>query len=114
MSSDPCVTDPDKYQVVLENDSVRVLEYRDRPGDRTTLHEHPDSVMYTLSSFQRRLVVGEIQRDVELPAGMTNWLPAQQHRGENIGATDTHVLFVEIKGSRTRDGHGEPALPGPE
>jgi len=29
---DPTHTDPDKYQVVFENDHVRVLEYHDTPG----------------------------------------------------------------------------------
>jgi hypothetical protein len=32
-----------------------------------------------------------------MPAGLTGWLPAQQHAGENIGDTPTHVLFVELK-----------------
>jgi len=26
-----------------------------------------------------------------------NWLAAQEHSGENIGTTETHVLFVELK-----------------
>ena len=30
-------------------------------------------------------------------AGLTGWLPAQQHSGHNIGDTDTHVIFVELK-----------------
>ena len=47
MSADPTQTDPDKYKVVFENERVRVLEYRDQPGDRTSPHRHPDSVMYT-------------------------------------------------------------------
>ena len=34
--SDPTVTDPDKYRVVFENERVRVLEYRDDPGARTS------------------------------------------------------------------------------
>src|SRR4051794_31445568 len=93
--SDPTVTDPDKYTVVFENDQVRVLEYRDQPGDRTTPHEHPDSVMYTLSAFRRRLHRAGEQVDVELASGMTTWLPAQRHSGENIGDTETHTLFVE-------------------
>jgi beta-alanine degradation protein BauB len=97
MSPDPVETNPDHYKVVFENDRVRVLEYTDRPGDRTTPHEHPDSVMHTLSSFRRRLTSGDQQRDVEMTAGMTGWLPAQQHAGENIGDTETHVLFVELK-----------------
>jgi len=97
MSLDPTTTDPDKYKVVFENERVRVLEYTDRPGDRTSPHDHPDSVMYTLTSFRRRLIRGEMQRDVELPAGLTTWLPAQNHAGENIGDTETHSIFVELK-----------------
>jgi beta-alanine degradation protein BauB len=96
---DPVVSNPEHYRVLFENDRVRVLEYVDRPGERTTPHRHPDSVMYTLSSFRRRLVSGDQQREVELPAGQVNWLPAQEHHGENIGDSETHVLFVEIKGA---------------
>ena len=106
MSLDPVETNPDHYKVVFENDLVRVLEYTDRPGERTTPHEHPDSVMYTLSSFRRRLVSGDVRREVELEAGSVGWLPAQQHHGENIGDTETHVLFVELKGSTTGSGTG--------
>ena len=98
MSLDPVETNPHHYKVVFENDRVRVLEYTDRPGERTTPHEHPDSVMHTLSSFRRRLhTAGGESRDVELPAGLTGWLPAQQHWGHNIGDTDSHVIFVELK-----------------
>ena len=35
MEMDPTSTDPDAYRVILENDRVRVLEYRDEPGYRT-------------------------------------------------------------------------------
>ena len=45
--------------VVFENDRIRILEYKDKPGDRTSPHGHPDSVMYTLSSFERRLIHGD-------------------------------------------------------
>lgn len=97
MSLDPVQSNPEHYTVVFENDRVRVLEYTDRPGESTTPHQHPDSVMHTLSSFRRRLRSGDSHRDVELPAGLTGWLPAQVHSGENIGETPTHVLFVELK-----------------
>ena len=96
--TDPTTTDPDKYKVIFENDRVRVLEYRDEPGQKTSPHEHPDSLMYTLSGFQRRLIgaSGE-SRDVALEPGEARWLEAQTHGGENIGTTPTHVLFVELK-----------------
>ncbi len=110
MSQDPTVTDPDKYKVVFENERVRVLEYKDRPGDRTSPHSHPDSVMYTLSSFERRLVQGEREVDVQVPAGRTAWLGAQCHHGENTGTTDTHVIFVELKEPAPAADGAEPEL----
>jgi hypothetical protein len=97
MAADPVCTDPDKYQVIFENDRVRVLEYRDLPGGKTLPHQHPDSVMYTLSAFQRRLHARQGTRDVVMEPGHAHWLPAQTHSGENTGTTPTHVLFVELK-----------------
>ena len=112
VDGDAATTNPDVYRVVTENDRVRVLEYRDRPGQRTTPHSHPDSVMVTLSTFRRRLVAGERSVDVELQAGTTRWLAAQSHAGENIGDTESHAVFIELKeaaGSPQDDG-GEGAL----
>lgn len=107
MALDPLETNPDHYKVVLENEQVRVLEYTDAPGDKTTPHDHPDSIMYTLTSFRRRLHSGDVHRDVAIHAGTTNWLPAQRHYGENIGDTETHVIFVELKlGSAGRPSEG--------
>lgn len=97
MSRDPTETDPDKYKVIFENERVRVLEYTDKPRDRTSPHHHPDSIMYTLSSFERRLIHDDRETEVELEAGRVAWLAAQDHSGENIGETETHVLFVELK-----------------
>jgi beta-alanine degradation protein BauB len=112
MSDDPTVTNPELYQVVLENERVRVLEYRDRPGDRTGPHRHPDSVMVTLSDFRRRLMLGDQSTDVELTAGLVRWLPAQVHAGENIGDTETHAIFVELKEAPV-DGTEESSPLGP-
>lgn len=123
MTQDPVESNPDHYTVVFENDRVRVLEYRDTPGHVSVMHRHPDSVMITASSFQRRLHTGSRpggpggsggpggpgagsaagrptpggHMDVELPAGAVRWLPAQEHYGENTGGTETHAFFVELK-----------------
>ena len=110
MALDPVETNPDHYSVVFENDRVRVLAYRDAPGHRTTPHDHPDSVMVTLSGFRRRLHGDDgATRDVEMSAGITGWLPAQRHAGENIGDTETHVVFVELKGD---GGNGDSQTSG--
>jgi quercetin dioxygenase-like cupin family protein len=106
MGADPTQTDPDKYKVVFENDRVRVLEYTDRPGDRTSPHSHPDSIMYTLSSFERRLIHGDQHRDVQLEAGRVVWVAAQEHSGENIGATESRSIFIELKEPRPGSSDG--------
>ena len=97
MSHDPVISNPNLYRVMFENDRVRVLQYLDQPGQRTTPHRHPDSVMVTLSNFRRRLSVGDRQVEVELAAGEARWLGAQEHSGENIGGSQTHSIFIELK-----------------
>lgn len=111
MSDDPVISNPNLYRVVMENERVRVLEYRDRPGERTTPHRHPDSVMITLSGFRRRLVQGDRSAEVELEPGLARWLAAQEHAGENIGETETHVIFVELKEPDPGTGRAEGPSP---
>ncbi len=115
MSLDPALTNPDHYKVIFENDRVRVLEYLDQPGHKTTPHDHPDSVMYTLSTFRRRLYADDGQtRDVAIDSGTTAWLPAQRHAGHNIGETKTHVIFVELKEEPAVPANERPAGFGPD
>lgn len=97
-AQDPAVTDPNNYKVILENERTRVLDYRDRPGEKTSQHRHPDSVLYALSDFDRRLTFPDsTSKILHLKTGDVFFLPAQVHTGENIGSTDTHVLLVEFK-----------------
>jgi quercetin dioxygenase-like cupin family protein len=107
MTLDPVETNPSHYSTVFENDRVRVLEYRDAPGESTTAHDHPDSVMCTLTGFRRRLTSGDKSFEVQLPAGAAVWLPAQRHSGHNIGHGETHVMLIELKG-----GGADPATSG--
>jgi len=95
---DPVQTDGDKYKVKFENERVRVLEYRDRPGEKTQEHRHPAFVVYAVSPFKRRIALpdGKVMMR-EFKAGDVLWSDAQTHIGENIGDTPTHVIMVEIK-----------------
>ncbi len=97
MATDPVLSNPGLYSVIFENDRVRVLEYLDRPGQESIPHDHPDSVMVTLSSFSRRLESGQKSVDVEMPAHSARWLGEQNHSGRNTGSTPTHCIFVELK-----------------
>lgn len=111
MSLDPTISNPDLYKVVFENDRVRVLEYKDKPGEGTTLHMHPDSVMYTVTAFRRRLSSTGNEVDVEVSAGAVRWLDAQEHAGLNIGDTETHVIFFELKEPNPVGGAARHSVP---
>jgi hypothetical protein len=97
-AQDAVKTDGDKYRVMLENDCVRVLDYRDRPGEKTHQHRHPAFVLYALSPFKRTLTLpdGKVLTR-EFKQGDVMWSEEQTHIGANIGQTPTHVVIVELK-----------------
>jgi quercetin dioxygenase-like cupin family protein len=97
-AQDAVQTDGDKYKVILENECVRVLDYRDAPGEKTHQHRHPRFVLYALAPFRRSLTLADGKVLVrEFKAGDVMWSEAQTHIGENIGQTPTHVVIVEVK-----------------
>src|SRR5262245_36592511 len=97
-SDDPVVTDGDKYSVILENERVRVLRYRDKPGQKTFPHAHPDYVLVAQSSFRRRLSFPDgTQREIDVSAGTVVFMKGHTHVGENIGDSDTDIVMIELK-----------------
>jgi hypothetical protein len=95
---DPVQTDGDKYKVKIENQRVRVLEYKDRPGEKTHQHSHPAFVLVALAPFKRKITLPDGKAMIrEFKAGDVFWSEAQTHIGENIGETATHVLMIEMK-----------------
>jgi beta-alanine degradation protein BauB len=95
---DPVHTDGDKYKVKIENERVRVLEYRDQPGEKTHQHSHPAFVLVALVPFKRKITLpdGKVMAR-EFKTGDVFWSDAQTHIGENIGDTATHVIMIEMK-----------------
>ena len=97
-AEDPVQTDGDKYVVRFENAEVRVLEYRDMPGERTHEHHHPAFVLYAVEPFRRQILLPGGKVVVrEFKAGDVMFSEAQTHVGENVGDTPTHVIIVELK-----------------
>jgi hypothetical protein len=95
---DAVQTDSDKYKNIFENDCVRVLDYRDTPGQKTHQHTHPAFVLYALSPFKRSITLPDgkiLQR--QFKQGDVLWSNAQTHIGANNGETPTHVIIVEMK-----------------
>jgi predicted RNA methylase len=100
-AQDAVRTDGDKYKVVLENAQVRVLEYRDLPGNRTHLHQHPEFVVVAMTPFRRQLHLPDGRTLTRaFKAGDVMYSAGQSHIGENVGTSPTHVLLIEMKGER--------------
>ena len=98
VAQDAVQTDGDKYRVIFENECVRVLDYKDKPGDATHQHKHPAFVLYSLSSFKRSIALPDgktLQR--QFKEGDVMWSNSQTHIGTNNGETPTHVILVEMK-----------------
>lgn len=95
---DPLVVAPAHYKVRFENERVRVLEGFDAPGEKIAMHGHPDTIMVGLSTFKRKLILGNGRViETESKPGDVRWMPKQSHAGENIGDTETRALFIEFK-----------------
>ena len=98
MAQDAVQTDGDKYTVIFENDCVRVLDYKDLPGQTTHQHKHPAFVLYAFEPFKRSITLPDgkiLQR--QFKAGDVMWSDSQTHIGTNTGDTPTHVVLVEMK-----------------
>ena len=96
----------DHHAVLLENGSVRVLDTRVRPGERTPVHAHEwPAALYVIrwSHFVRFGPDGTVLLDSRTmtstpPVGSVLWAgPIGPHYVENIGSTDLHILAVEVK-----------------
>lgn len=99
-SLSPTVTDPDKYKTIFENDQVRVMEYYDRPGAQTAMHEYRGNyIVYPLTDFLRRLYYPDgTYHDMEIKRGMIHAGQGKGLRaGENTGVTDTHSIIFELQ-----------------
>ena len=68
-AQDPVKTSPQYYKVLLENDQVRVLEYRLKAGEKEAMHSHPAGVVYVLSGAKLKFSYPE-GRTEEKAAGV--------------------------------------------
>ena len=95
---DPVALNPGRYTVLLENEHVRVLEMRDKPGDVTAMHSHPGNVVYIFSPAERQFTFPDGTTKVAaVKGGQVLWSDGGAHAEKNVGKTDTRALVIEIK-----------------
>lgn len=112
LAQDAVAADPRSFRILLENDRVRVLEYRSRPGLGVCgqgMHYHPDRVSITLTDAKVRVTNSDGLTVVrEIGAGHVFYSRAETHAVENIGGAGTRLYIVELKGDGYRPSTGIP------
>jgi beta-alanine degradation protein BauB len=87
--------EPVHFKVELENDSIVVLRIRLDPHEKTPMHEvSPRVVVWLTDSHLRDTFADGKTIELRRSAGTTEWIPAQEHSGENL--SDTPIEFVAI------------------
>jgi hypothetical protein len=100
-AQDATRSQPSSYRVAFENDKLRALEYRSRPGMGVCgagMHSHPPHLTVVLVSGKVRgrtpdgkVFVGDGK------AGDVFWSEAETHEVENISGRDLHAVLIELK-----------------
>ena len=82
----------------MENDRVRVLDSRTKPGDKSAMHPHPAIIAYptTDGKFKFTHPDGE-SMVIEVKAGQPVYMDRVTHAAENVGSAEAHVLLIELK-----------------
>ena len=109
VAQDAVASDPRSYRVVVENASVRVLEYRSRPGLGVCgqgMHYHPAHVTVSLTGAKLKRMQDGKESFVEVPPGHVFFAEAETHAVEIIGGSGTRTYIVELKGKDWRPSTG--------
>jgi len=94
------------HVLLLENEHVRILDTRVRPGEQTPVHAHEwPAALYVVSwsDFVRYDPDGNVLLDsrtlpTKLVPGAALWgAPIPPHYVRNVGTADLHIIAVEIK-----------------
>src|SRR6266478_2084696 len=102
-AQDPVKTSPQYYKVLLENDQVRVLEYRLKAGEKEAMHSHPAGVVYVLSGTKLKISYPDGKTEERsATAGETIWREPTTHALQNIGDTEAHAIAIDLKTSGQR------------
>jgi beta-alanine degradation protein BauB len=102
MAQDALTSDPRSFNLVLENDRVRVLEFKSGPGLGVCgqgMHYHPAHVTVSLTGakLKRTSAEGKVTFD-EIEPGRVLFDEAQTHSAEVIGGFKTRTYIIELKG----------------
>ncbi len=97
-ASDPVAVDPKHYTVEFEDDRVRVLRIRYGPGERSTMHSHPQAIAVMLTDANIRMTYPDgTTEDMQVGPGTVLPMPGVEHLPENLSDRGFEAIEVELK-----------------
>src|SRR5689334_8668859 len=92
--------DPDVYNVIFEDQNIRVIATMRKKGVHDKAHRHPvPAIVYNITDCTTKLYAADDKTtENQSKAGTASAVPViASHSAENIGPTDCQQLFVERK-----------------
>ena len=97
-AQDPAKVDPTHYKVLLDNEYLRILDVRQKPGDKSPMHSHPHHAVYWLTDSTLKFTSSDGKtKTVTTKPGQVVWREAETHTVEITGKTPSHALDIELK-----------------
>lgn len=113
LAQDPVKVAPGNYKVILENASVRVLGVSYAAGAKSAMHQHPDTIVVSLSPASVRFTLPDGKsEDAEMANESARYMPAGTHSPANIGKGPTQAIVVEFKAAAPGKAMLPAARPG--
>ena len=95
---DPVTVDPKHHTVILENERVRVLRSVREPHAKIPMHEHPASVVVSLTDLNFVTALADGTTAVNRrTAGEAGWRDARKHAPENQSDQQAVEILTELK-----------------
>jgi quinol monooxygenase YgiN/quercetin dioxygenase-like cupin family protein len=109
---DPLLLYPENYRILVENEHVRVLDFKLLKGASEETHDHPRHVAVFLTDVRIEFTLPDgTKRLREAKAGDVGYSEPTAHASKNIGSADAHGILIELKGPMTAgSGLVAPAL----
>ncbi len=107
-AQDATKVQPAAYRVALDNERLRVLEFRSRPGLGVCgvgMHSHPAHLTVLLTAGKARVKTPEGKDfTADNKVGDVFWSEAETHEVENVSGKDMRALLIELKSPSGRTG----------
>ena len=98
MGQDSAKVAPKNVKILLENNRVRVLEVRIKPGEKIPMHSHPAHLTYALTDVKGEYTSPDGKPTIsEAKTGSVFWSEPVTHSSVNVGNTEIHAIVVELK-----------------